>query len=88
MTYDERAKQLGLKPIDTAPRDGTLIVVTAEDEPLYKMSWNQFGSNPLVQAERGIWWGEGGGFTWSETRGHGPTHWCGLDNILVRGLSA
>lgn len=83
MTYDERAKSLGLKTIDTAPRDGTLICVTAEGEPIYKMSWNQFGSNPLVQSERGIWWGEGGGFTWSERDGLGPTHWMPTDHALA-----
>jgi hypothetical protein len=83
MNYDQRSASLGFKTIDTAPRDGTEICVTAEGEPLYLMSWNQFGTNDLVQAERGIWWGRGGGFTWSEKHGHGPTHWAAADNPLV-----
>jgi hypothetical protein len=88
MSYDERAKSIGLRTIDTAPRDGTAIIVTAEDEPLYEMSWNQFGSNDLVQAERGIWWGKDGAFTWSEKHGHGPTHWAPLDHPMVAILKA
>lgn len=83
MSYDERAASLGLQTIDTAPRDGAMIAVTAEGEPLYQMCWNQFGSNELVQADRGIWWGENGGFTWSEKHGHGPTHWAPLDHPMV-----
>jgi|GEM_PF-1799058 len=85
-TYDERAEGLGLLRIEEAPRDGTAIYVTAEGEPMYRMSWNQFGKNELVQAERGIWWGKDGAFTWSEAQGHGPTHWCPTDHILVQHL--
>lgn len=88
LTYDERASCLGLRKIEDAPRDGTAIYVTAEDEPMYRMSWNQFGGNELVQAGRGIWWGKDGAFTWSEANGHGPTHWCPTDHILVLHLEA
>ncbi|MGN6064905.1 hypothetical protein [Brevundimonas diminuta] len=88
LPFDETAAALGLRTIETAPRDGTAIYVTAEGEPMRRMSWNQFGSNPLVQAERGIWWGEKGGYTWSEKDGFGPTHWVPTDHIIVQHLEA
>ena len=88
MTYEKRAASLGFRTIDSAPRDGTAIVVTAEGEPLFEMSWNQFGSNEIVQTQRGIWWGPGGGFTWSEKHGCGPTHWAPLDHPIVAALRA
>lgn len=86
LSYEERCASVGFHAIDSAPRDGTAIIVTAEGEPLYEMSWNQFGSNDLVQSERGIWWGPNGAFTWSEKHGHGPTHWAPLDHPMVAAL--
>lgn len=87
MNYEERMATMGFKTIDSAPRNGTMIVVTAEGEPLYEMCWNQFGTNWLVQpSKRGIWWGKDGNFTWSEQGGFGPTHWAPLDHALVKGL--
>lgn len=86
MDYNERARQVGFQTIDTAPRDGTEIAVTAEDEPVFLMSWNQFGKNELVQTERGIWWGKDGAFTWSEAHGCGPTHWMPKDHPLAASL--
>lgn len=71
-------------PIESAPRDGTKIVLTWMDkgrpQEIFIMAWNQFANNPLVQLERGIWAAhERSGkiaFTWSEQHeGGGPTHW-------------
>ena len=88
MSYEQRAASVGFRTIDSAPRDGTAIIVTAEGEPLFEMSWNQFGSNEIVQTERGIWWGPNGAFTWSEKHGCGPTHWVPLDHPIVATLKA
>lgn len=66
------------RPIETAPRDGSVIEVADPDEQEgpYEMRWNMAGFNPLVQAERGgIWEDPRGNFTWDESRGFGPTHW-------------
>jgi hypothetical protein len=73
------------RPINTAPRDGTFVEVMADDEPrsIYVMRWNPAGYNGLVQPEpTGIWESEGNNFTWSESRGFGPTHWRRLGSGL------
>lgn len=63
------------RPIATAPRDGTIVDVLAEDCGPYRMKWNGAGVNPLVSLKAGIWEAVDGAFTWSEDRGAGPTHW-------------
>lgn len=64
------------RPIETAPRDGTVIEVTCpgKDGP-YRMRWNSNGFNPLVSKKRGIWETERGDVTWCEDDGLGPTQW-------------
>lgn len=61
--------------IDTAPRDGTMIEVMAEDAGQFYMCWNPAGENALVSTGVGIWEAEDGTFTWCEDHGFGPTHW-------------
>jgi hypothetical protein len=61
--------------IETAPRDGTVILVRCDDEGPFLMFWNASGENPYFQRGVGIWEAVGGHFTWSEERGFGPTHW-------------
>ena len=63
------------RPIATAPRDGSLVDVMADDFGPYRMRWNPTGTNPLVLIEQGIWEAQDGSFTWCEDRGAGPTHW-------------
>lgn len=70
------------RPIESAPRDGTLIILRADDAPDMVMRWNASGRNALVQPGPGIWETETGDVTWSEYRaGSGPTHW----RIVTRG---
>lgn len=64
------------QPIETAPRNGTRILVWAEGDGPFEMHWNTMGWNWLVSRQLGIW--EGDGFTWYEADGHGPTHWMPL----------
>lgn len=73
------------KPIETAPRDGTIITLTwmdgGEPQEIYPgFQWNPFASNHLVQGHKGIWaiHGKNGELlmTWSEDNPDGaPTHW-------------
>lgn len=63
------------RPIDTAPRDGTLIEVMDPDCGSFPMRWERAGHNPLVSTGLGIWMAEGGDFTWCEDHGCGPTWW-------------
>lgn len=69
-----------LRPIESAPRDGTLIWVCApQDGYGAPMRWNKNGSNAIFQPlPVGIWELDGGGATWSEEGGYGPTHWMPL----------
>ena len=65
------------RPIETAPRDGTIIEVMDPDCGTFAMLWNPSGWNELFSADRhaGIWEDPGGQFTWCEDRGFGPTYW-------------
>lgn len=67
----------GWQPIETAPRDGTTILVWADGETSdgHLMRWRPEGFNPLVSLKAGLWEHPTGGYTWSEDRDAGPTHW-------------
>lgn len=64
-----------LRPIETVPRDGSVVIVFAEDVGSFAMRWNAAGFNPLVSVNPGLWESEDRSFTWIEEFGHGPTHW-------------
>lgn len=61
--------------IDTAPRDGTLILVMDPDCGIFPMRWSPLARNPLSQPGRGIWIMSDGSMTWSEYQGFGPSKW-------------
>lgn len=63
------------RPIDTAPRDGSIVEVMAADFGPYRMRWNPSGFNELASIQPGIWEAHDRAFTWSEDMGAGPTHW-------------
>lgn len=76
------------RPIETAPRDGTEVILTwmedGEPQEQWPMVWDTRLKNPLVQAGAGIWvvrTRDGRPeFTWSEANPAGaPTHWRPLD---------
>lgn len=68
------------QPIETAPRDGTIIWIHHDDVGSFVCRWNPVGSNAIFQPEpTGIWEAPLGQFTWSEDEGNGPSHWWNLN---------
>lgn len=63
------------RPIDTAPRDGTLIDVHHPGCGTFAMRWNPFGFHMIFSTSPGLWESEGGNVTWTEDGGAGPTMW-------------
>lgn len=73
------------RPIETAPRDGTVIEVMTESAGPFAVFWNPEGVNPLVPHSRGIWECPGGTLTWSEDDGYGPKYWRPLSGKGIEG---
>lgn len=66
------------QPIDTAPRDGTIILVMDPDAGIFAMRYSPLARNPLFQRGRGLWCDPDNAFTWSEQDGFGPSKWMPL----------
>lgn len=68
------------QPIETAPKDGTVISVTAfEDDgeqfETWPMQWGHIQTNEMfAPGQIGMWVVPDGSITWREGDG-GPTHW-------------
>ena len=62
-------------PIETAPRNGLTILVSAEDVGEFAMSYDMNATNDLFPGELGFWVDPMGHFTWRDRGGEGPTHW-------------
>ena len=63
-------------PINTAPRDGTLIIVGDPDVGEFPMKWGHIQLNEFFAPDTiGMWVMEDGGMTWAENGGLGPTTW-------------
>lgn len=71
----------GWRPIETAPRDGTVIELTWMDkgrpQEIWPMQWGHIQRNPLFAGDTvGMWVMPNGGATWTEHDPEGaPTHW-------------
>ena len=56
---------MGKKPIETAPRDGTIILVSAPDCGEFLMRWSDTATNELFcPCEVGMFEALDGSFTW------------------------
>lgn len=62
--------------MDTAPRDGTEIIVGHEDCGEFIMVWKDIFTNHLVSDKAtGMWVATDQSFTWYEDAGYGPSYW-------------
>lgn len=66
-------------PIETAPRDGTVVAITAFDDgdqlETWYMQWDEELTNEMfAPGTVGMWVTPSGQYTWREGDG-GPTHW-------------
>lgn len=63
------------RPMDTAPRDGTTIIVGDEDCGEFPMRWDSEMTNGLFPGVKGFWVVSGNLARWDESKGLGPTYW-------------
>lgn len=63
------------RPIDTAPRDGTLIEIHDPDSGTFPMRWDAQFRNGFFPNVTGMWVSPSGDLTWNEAGGYGPTKW-------------
>lgn len=67
--------------IDSAPKDGTIILLTAFDSDgeqfeVHPMRWAHIQRNGLFPGTVGMWTHPSGAYTWNDDgQGGGPTHW-------------
>ena len=67
-----------LQPIDTAPKNGIVIIVTTPGEFTAEMYWDATGTNEMFcPGQVGIWTAPDNSMTWGDgiTGDCGPTHW-------------
>lgn len=79
----------GWRPIESAPKDGTLVRLTWMDEgepaDMAVMAWGHIQRNGLFPDVCGMWVSPCGQVTWNADDGAGPTHWKPLsDGALGR----
>jgi len=68
------------KSIETAPKDGSVIELTAFDNgkpfEIWPMQWGHIQQNGLFPENTGMWVAPDGSVTWNGTEEEGgPTHW-------------
>lgn len=69
----------GWHPIETAPRDGTVVHLTwmenGKPQEIWPMQWGHIQRNGLFPDITGMWVAPDGSITWKESHDAGPTHW-------------
>src|SRR5437762_1330141 len=73
------------QPIETAPKDGTIIRLTWMDndhpQEIWPMQWAHIMRNGLFPGKVGMWTTPDGSLTWNDSDPNGaPTHWMPLSN--------
>lgn len=77
-----------LQPIETAPKDGRVIVVMQEDVGSFLMAWNPTATNHLfAPGQMGMWEASDRSMTWRNDD-CGPTHWMPLPDAPAIAIEA
>jgi hypothetical protein len=63
------------QPIDSAPKDGTVIYVGDPDVGEFPMQWGTIQRNGLFPGVVGMWVMSDGSMTWNDADDCGPTTW-------------
>lgn len=67
---------MGGDPIETAPKDGRMIVVGSDDSGEFVMKWDATATNPMFAGDVvGMWVAYDGLMTWFEHPLTGPKYW-------------
>ena len=73
------------QPIETAPRDGTEVLLTwiegGKPQDIVRMAWDPKRKNGFFPGVVGMWTAVGGNYTWCDANGSGPTHWAPIPKL-------
>ena len=74
ISKDERLK------MNTAPRDGRVIIVGSDDVGEFAMAWDGGAVNGLIPDVTGFWVAPDNSLTWDASGEFGPEYWRPLND--------